>query len=316
MDSRQRFGAQQKDLFRLPPGLQPPPGFGPPPSIPSGPAPSSSLRQQNFFGSNRQEALNFPPGISTFNRGLGHPVSGGVLHPQHNIEPIVHPPTTMNDVYAQGRRHGFLGTALQWEDPALRAGFTPHLPNLAPPPGLPDCRPDTTQLHSPQPSRSFNMANMWQSLQPHTAQPDFLPQHELVLESAPYGTYQPEPRLPPQQRVPQDAGWEDISHQIVPEKTPLPPSTLGSYGGPLIDSQPISRSIRANLPGNFDMSKTLTSDTQPQEPAEATRLRETNVSDASAHTPPAGNTSGLRWLERRAWDDGKKEWKSYWVWSL
>jgi hypothetical protein len=32
---------------------------------------------------------------------VDHPVSGGVLHPQHNIGPIVHPPTTMNEGYAQ-----------------------------------------------------------------------------------------------------------------------------------------------------------------------------------------------------------------------
>ena len=197
--SRQHLGAQRKDLVRFPPGLQPPPGFGPPPSN--------------------------PPGLPNFNRGVDHPVSGGVLHPQHNIGLIVHPPTTMNEGYAQARSQGFLGTALQWADPALRAGFTPYRPNLAPPPGAFDCHPDTPLFHSPQPSRPFDMANMWQGFQLQAAQPDFFLQNGPVLE------------------------------------------------------------------------------------------RDTNISDASANIPPTGNTSGLRQIERRAWDEGEKEWKSYWVWS-
>jgi len=219
-DSRQHLGAQRKDLFRFPPELRPPPGFGP---IPTGLAPSDFLPQQNFFLNNRQQAPNLPPGISNFNRGVDHPVSARVLHPQYNIGPIVHPPTTMKG-YAQARGQGFLGTALQWADPALRAGFTPHRPTLAPP-GLFDCQPDIPLFHSPQPSRPFDMANMWQGSQLQAAQPEFLPQHEPVLE------------------------------------------------------------------------------------------RVTNISDASAHTPLTGVTSGLRPIERRAWDDGEKKWKSYWVWS-
>ncbi len=198
-DSRQHLGAQWKGLFRSPPGLRPPPGFGPPPSN--------------------------PPGIPNFNRGVDHPVSGGVLHPRHNIGLIVHPPTTMNEGYTQARSQGFLGTALQWADPALRAGFTPYPSKPCSTTGLFDGHPDAPLFHSPQPSRPFDMANMWPGFQLQAAQPVFLPQHEPVLE------------------------------------------------------------------------------------------RDTNISDASAHTPPTGNTSGLRQIERRAWDEGEKEWKSYWVWS-
>lgn len=252
-------------------------------------------------------------GISNFNRGVDHPVSGGVLHPQHKIGLIVHPPTTMNEGYAQARRQGFLGTALQWEDPEIRAVFTPHLPNLAPPPGLPDCHPDTL-FHSPQPSRLLDMRNMLQGFQQAT--PDFLPQHEPVLERETYTTWRPEPPLPPLlQRVPRDNGWEDISHQIVPGSNRLPTSKLASSGGPLRGSGLSSRPTRAVLREIGGLSNTLASDAQPQEPAEPARLRDTKVSDALPCTPPLSDPSGLRRVERRAWNDGKKEWESYWVWS-
>jgi hypothetical protein len=100
----------------------------------------------------------------------------------------------------------------------------------------------------------------------------------------------------------------------VPRKSRLPSSKLSS-GGNLRDSRPCPRPTRASLAELGGISNTLTSDTQPQEPADAARLRDTNVSDASPYTPPPGNPSGLRRVERRAWNDGKKEWESYWVWS-
>ncbi len=86
----------------------------------------------------------------------------------------------------------------------------------------------------------------------------------------------------------------------------LPPSKLASPGGPLRGSGLSSRSTGAGLPEIGGMSNTFASDAQTQEPAEPARLREANVSDASAHTPPAGNISGLRQVERRAWDDGRR----------
>jgi hypothetical protein len=315
VDPSQRFEAQREALVRFSPGLRPPPSSGPPPSIPSGLALSSFLRQQNLFGNNKQNASNFHPGNWTLNHGLDHPELGGVFLPQRSIETTVHQPTIMNEVYARGTKQGFLGTALQREDPALRAGFTPHLPNLAPPLSLSTSHDDTQQLHSLQPSRSFNVANMWRG-SPHSVQPIFPHQHVPVLERVPSGAYQPESRLQPQQLVSQDDGWEDISQQIVPRKSRLPQSKLSPPDGPLRDSRPSPRPTGVTLPVVGEMSKTLKSVTPTQEPTQAARLRDMNVSDASAYTPPAGNTSGLRPVERRAWDDANKQWKSYWVWAL
>jgi hypothetical protein len=175
MEQRRRFQEQRRAMIGFPPGLGPPPGLRRPPTIPPGLAPPRFLRQQQLFGNTRPDGAVSSPTSWALNHGVEQPGRGGVLLPLHNVGPrdmpVVQQPEASEDAgenmigepQPQATRQAFQGTALQWEDPALRLPFTSQPPGVAPPQEIGFGANHTPQLHSPQPSRSFDLADMWQS---------------------------------------------------------------------------------------------------------------------------------------------------------
>lgn len=170
--------------------------------------------------------------------------------------------------YIQEPPLDFLGTALQWEDPSLRGSITPQRFALQLPPGLPfwvnqrpstDAAPsraqikhwETSNLHSPQPARQFDLSGMWQSPEvffgPASSSPSFFQPQEPGWGPGPYDFYQPKPP-PPTFPSFQSAefgpanhnqgDWGDVSYQAPLNSAPsnphffsAPPPPPSSPGG-------------------------------------------------------------------------------------
>jgi hypothetical protein len=262
---------------------------------------------------------------------------------------------TMGGNQTQPTRPPLQGTELQQRDLALREPQTPQTFDLRLPPGLgfgdfhrptsaapatDDLNPwQTPELHSPQPARHFKGATeMWQSPKPRP-EPLARPlgcheQDEQGYGGEPYGVYRPDPPLPPalpypQAHVPQSTtkdggGWEYITDQgllsfSMPGRAQL---SRNEYSSP--EPHSVTKSERLGKTGAIEVDSMLENSTQtprPQPPVSggggaSAPMRDTSVAGASACAPPAGNTSGLRPIQRRTWDAGTKQWRSYWIWGL
>jgi hypothetical protein len=168
------------------------------------------------------------------------------------------------------------------------------------------------------------------------AEPELHSAQQIGFGDQPYGVYRPEPPMPqplsyPQPFTPEstrkdDEGWEDITHQIVPgDEWPsrVSPGKISSPGGPfnpampsdMYNSEPRPAAAFSVIPEGSGV-QAMTDGEQQTQQGQVPYLRDTSAAGASAYAPPAGNTTGLRPVQRRTWDDLNKEWKTYWVWGL
>ncbi len=144
---------------------------------------------------------------------------------------------------------------------------------------------------------------------------------ETGFGGGPYGIYRPEPPppvlpLPYQQPfvsnaslTDDDGWWDDIK----------PIGGFSSQAGPSLNEPTAGfASTKPEATGLGPFPKVIKSqETQgPVRKAQFGPLRDTSVAGASPWAPPAGNTSGLRPVEKRTWNIETKEWRSYWVWAL
>lgn len=171
-------------------------------------------------------------------------------------------------------------------------------------------------------------------------------------EGQPYGVYRPEPPVTPlayqnpsisdEASAKVDEWWADInspggfpsqtsrSHpaaspgfeNIRPRNVgPVPrESTPFSRTGPAYRASPPgfeNTRPRSVQPGPAPEGSTPFSEPRiPVPESQPAPLRDTSVAGASPWAPPAGNTTGLRPVQRRTWNIDAKEWHTYWVWAL
>jgi len=113
-------------------------------------------------------------------------------------------------------------------------------------------------------------------------------------------------------------GFENIRPRGV---GPVPrESTPCSETGPSYRASPPgfeNTRISTVQPGPAPERSRLFSETQRTVPeSQPLPLRDTSVAGASPWAPPAGNTTGLRPVQKRTWNIDAKEWHTYWVWAL
>jgi hypothetical protein len=171
-------------------------------------------------------------------------------------------------------------------------------------------------------------------------------------EGNPYGIYRPEPSIPPpayqrpsvseEATAKVDEWWADINStdRGFPSQTarshPLAPPGLENIrprdaGSVPRESTPFSRTgpsypaspagFYNKRPRNIQPATTLEVSTTLSQPkyvvldSHPPRLPDTSVAGASPWAAPAGNTRGLRPVQRRTWNIEAMEWRTYWVWA-